>query len=97
MLLELRAEHVSKQIALNIPVYYEASIRESGLKTVSLGVTHEICLDSKDRREVIDKSTTTTEDVETGDWCDIGMDVNERESQRDFDLGMILRSHGHRC
>jgi hypothetical protein len=97
MFLKLWAKHVSEQIALNVSKNCVALIRQSSLQPIALSVAHEVCLDANDGREVVNESATASEDIEASDLTDVGMDVYERKSYRDFYLRIILRDQGHRC
>ena len=97
MLLELRTKHVGEQVALNIAENCVALIRQSGLQTISLRVTHEVGLDPDYGSDIVVKLAATTEDVKACDGCQVGVDVYERKSYRHFYLRIILRDQGHRC
>src|SRR5271165_3582163 len=88
VLLNLWSEHIGEQVAAHIP--QELPVL-SQLLAAALGVAHEIGLNPKQRRKVVDKSAAATEHVETGDDRLIGVDVNERETHWYFKLGVLLR------
>src|SRR5664279_4562426 len=89
MLLNLWSEHVGEQIATHVS--QELPVLNQ-LLAGALGVAHEIGLDAEERRKVIDKTPAATEDVETGEERLIGVDVDERETHRDFELGNFVLS-----
>jgi hypothetical protein len=88
VLLNLRAEQIGEQVAANAP--YDLPVFSNSV-TAALGVAHEIGFDTDQRSEVIDKPAATAEYVETGDARDLGVDVDERKANWDFDLRVILR------
>src|ERR1035441_6815974 len=88
VLLDLGAEHVSEDIAIGL-----ACIAQSGqlvLQAAALGVAGEIGLNADPRGHVIHKAAAATEDVETGELADAGVNVDKRKAHRNFELGVIL-------
>src|SRR5208283_2274549 len=93
VLLNLRSEHIGEQVAAHVS--YELPVL-SQLLAAALGVAHQVGLDADHRSKVIDKTATATEDVETGEAGSIGVDVNERETHRYFEFGvLVLGDRGH--
>src|SRR5580704_3182107 len=93
VLFNLRSEHIGEQIATHVsqqlPVYNQSLAG-------TLGVAHEIGLDAEERSKVIDKTAAPTEYVKTGEQRLIGVDVDERETDRYFELReVILGSCSH--
>src|SRR5215469_13497828 len=97
MLLELRTKHVGEQVALHIADNCVALIRQSGLQTIALRITHKVGFDPEHRSDIEVKLAATTEDVKASDGCQVGMHIYEGKSYRHFYLRIILRDQGHRC
>ena len=67
VLLDLRAEHVGKHVALHVVRQRNSVVDELVLQSAALGVTHEICLDSDPGGDVVNETAAAAEDVEAGD------------------------------
>ena len=92
LLFELRTEHVGENVTVQL-THGVSRVREFVLQSASLGVTFEVSPDAEHRREVVDEAaaTATAEDVEAGNRSEVGVYVDERKADRDFNLRNILR------
>src|SRR5580704_14264632 len=86
VLFNLRSEHIGEQIATHVsqqlPVYNQSL-------AAALGVAHEIGLDAEERSKVIDKAAAAAEYIKTCKQRLIGVDINEREAHRYFELRVV--------
>src|SRR5208283_489835 len=88
MLLDLGAKHVGEDVAIGRAS--QTVLLKLVPQTAALRVTHEVSLDAEDIAEVKVDLSTTAEDVEAGDGCQIWVDVNERKPHRYFYFWNIL-------
>ena len=92
VLLDLRSEHIGEQVAVDL-----AGIAQGGqliLQSAALGVAVEVGLNSDPGGDVVNERAAATKDVKAGEVGLVGVNVDEREVNRNFELGNVLRHNG---